>query len=236
RFIADDVRRLLAELGFRSIDDALGHADVLEMSPAVAHWKSRKLDLSPLFDVPAAPTGAAYPPCVPVSSELECTLIECAANSLEDARPVHIELPVHNTDRAVGTRLGAEVTRRYGAVGLPQGTIDVVLSGTAGQSLGAFLPPGISLVVVGDANDYVGKGLSGGRIALRPSEDAPFVAEDQVIAGNTLLYGATSGALYSRGRVGERFAVRNSGAVAVVEGVGDHACEYMTGGRVVIIG
>jgi len=236
RFIADDVRRLLAELGFRSIDDALGHADVLEMSPAVAHWKSRTLDLSPLFGVPAAPAGTAYQPCVPVSSELERTLIEFAANSLEDARPVHIELPVHNTDRAVGTRLGAEVTRRYGAGGLPEGTIDIVLSGTAGQSLGAFLPPGISLVVVGDANDYVGKGLSGGRIVLRPSEDAPFVAEEQVIAGNTLLYGATSGALYVRGRVGERFAVRNSGAVAVVEGVGDHACEYMTGGRVVIIG
>ena len=236
RFIAADVRRLLAELGFRSIDDALGHADVLEMSPAVAHWKSRTLDLSPLFDVPATPAGAAYQPYVPVSSELERTLIELAANSLEDARPVHIELPVHNTDRAVGTRLGAEVTRRYGAVGLPDGTIDVVLSGTAGQSLGAFLPPGISLVVVGDANDYVGKGLSGGRIVLRPSEDAPFVAEEQVIAGNTLLYGATSGALYARGRVGERFAVRNSGAVAVVEGVGDHACEYMTGGRIVIIG
>ncbi len=236
RFIAAEVRRLLAELGFRSIDDALGHADVLEMSPAVAHWKSRTLDLSPLFDVPATPAGAAYQPYVPVSSELERTLIELAANSLEDARPVHIELPVHNTDRAVGTRLGAEVTRRYGAVGLPQGTIDVVLSGTAGQSLGAFLPPGISLVVVGDANDYVGKGLSGGRIVLRPSEDAPFVAEEQVIAGNTLLYGATSGALYARGRVGERFAVRNSGAVAVVEGVGDHACEYMTGGRIVIIG
>lgn len=236
RFIADDVRRLLAELGFRSIDDALGHADVLEMSPAVAHWKSRTLDLSPLFGVPAAPAGTAYKPCVPVSSELERTLIEFAANSLEDARPVHIELPVHNTDRAVGTRLGAEVTRRYGAGGLPEGTIDIVLSGTAGQSLGAFLPPGISLVVVGDANDYVGKGLSGGRIVLRPSEDAPFVAEEQVIAGNTLLYGATSGALYVRGRVGERFAVRNSGAVAVVEGVGDHACEYMTGGRVVIIG
>ncbi|MFJ7620841.1 glutamate synthase large subunit [Rhodococcus erythropolis] len=236
RFIADDVRRLLAELGFRSIDDALGRADVLEMSPAVAHWKSRTLNLSPLFDVPAAPAGAAYQPCVPVSSELERTLIEFAANSLEDARPVHIELPVHNTDRAVGTRLGAELTRRYGAGGLPEGTIDIVLSGTAGQSLGAFLPPGISLVVVGDANDYVGKGLSGGRIVLRPSEDAPFVAEEQVIAGNTLLYGATSGALYVRGRVGERFAVRNSGAVAVVEGVGDHACEYMTGGRVVIIG
>ena len=179
RFIAAEVRRLLAELGFRSIDDALGHADVLEMSPAVAHWKSRTLDLSPLFDVPATPAGAAYQPYVPVSSELERTLIELAANSLEDARPVHIELPVHNTDRAVGTRLGAEVTRRYGAVGLPQGTIDVVLSGTAGQSLGAFLPPGISLVVVGDANDYVGKGLSGGRIVLRPSEDAPFVAESR---------------------------------------------------------
>ncbi|MDV8008736.1 MULTISPECIES: glutamate synthase large subunit [unclassified Rhodococcus (in: high G+C Gram-positive bacteria)] len=236
RFIADDVRRLLAELGFRSIDDALGHADVLEMSPAVAHWKSRTLDLSPLFDVPAAAAGATYRPCVPVSSELERTLIKFAANSLEDARPVHIEVPVHNTDRAVGTRLGAEVTRRYGAVGLPEGTIDVVLSGTAGQSLGAFLPSGISLVVVGDANDYVGKGLSGGRIVLRPSEDAPFVAEEQVIAGNTLLYGATSGALYARGRVGERFAVRNSGAVAVVEGVGDHACEYMTGGCVVILG
>ena len=149
---------------------------------------------------------------------------------------MQIELPVRNTDRAVGTRLGAEVTRRYGAVGLPDDTIDVAFSGTAGQSLGAFLPPGISLDLVGDANDYVGKGLSGGRIALRPGEDAPFVAEDQVIAGNTMLYGATWGAVYARRRVGERFAVRNSGAIAVNEGVGDHACEYMTGGRVVVLG
>lgn len=147
-----------------------------------------------------------------------------------------LELPVRNVNRTVGTLLGSEVTRRYGAVGLPDDTIRIAFTGSAGQSLGAFLPPGITIDLVGDANDYVGKGLSGGRIVVRPADDAPFVAEDNVIAGNTILYGATSGEVYLRGKAGERFAVRNSGAIAVNEGVGDHAFEYMTGGRVVVLG
>jgi glutamate synthase (NADPH/NADH) large chain len=149
---------------------------------------------------------------------------------------VQISVPVRNVNRTVGTLLGSRVTRRYGGAGLPEGTIDITLTGSAGQSLGAFLPRGIVLRLVGDANDYVGKGLSGGRIVVRPDEAASFAAEDNVIAGNTLLYGATAGSLFVRGRVGERFCVRNSGATAVVEGVGDHACEYMTGGRVAILG
>ena len=155
---------------------------------------------------------------------------------LEDAHPVRLELPVRNVNRTVGTMLGAEVTRRYGAQGLPDDTIHVTLNGSAGQSVGAFLPPGITLDLVGDANDYVGKGLSGGRVIVRPPDDVLFLPEDHVIAGNTLLYGATSGEVFLRGRVGERFCARNSGALAVTEGVGDHACEYMTGGRVVVLG
>jgi glutamate synthase (NADPH/NADH) large chain/glutamate synthase (ferredoxin) len=149
---------------------------------------------------------------------------------------VSLELPVRNVNRTVGTLLGSEVTRRYGAQGLPDDTIHVTLTGSAGQSIGAFLPPGITLELIGDANDYVGKGLSGGRVIVKPQDDVLFLPEDNVIAGNTLLYGATSGEVYLRGQVGERFAARNSGALAVVEGVGDHACEYMTGGRVVVLG
>ena len=155
---------------------------------------------------------------------LDRTLIALAEGALEDAHPVRLDLPVRNVNRTVGTLLGSEVTRRYGAQGLPEGTIHVTLSGSAGQSIGAFLPPGITLDLVGDANDYVGKGLSGGRVIVRPPEDVLFLPEDNVIAGNTLLYGATSGEVYLRGRVGERFCARNSGALAVAEGVGDHAC------------
>ncbi len=167
---------------------------------------------------------------------LDQTLIQLAEGALEDAHPVRLELPVRNVNRTVGTLLGSEVTRRYGAQGLPDDTIHITLTGSAGQSLGAFLPPGITIDLVGDANDYVGKGLSGGKIVVKPQDDVLFLPEDNVIAGNTLLYGATSGEVYLRGRVGERFAARNSGALAVVEGVGDHACEYMTGGRVVVLG
>ena len=167
---------------------------------------------------------------------LDQTLIQLAEGALEDAHPVRLELPVRNVNRTVGTLLGSEVTRRYGAQGLPDDTIHVTLTGSAGQSIGAFLPPGITLELIGDANDYVGKGLSGGRVIVRPPDDVLFLPEDNVIAGNTLLFGATSGEVYLRGRVGERFCARNSGALAVVEGVGDHACEYMTGGRVVVLG
>jgi glutamate synthase domain-containing protein 2/glutamate synthase domain-containing protein 1/glutamate synthase domain-containing protein 3 len=243
RFIAEDVRSMLAELGFRSIDEAVGHAEVLDTDEGVAHWKAKGLDLSPIF---AVPTDAYGGPLTQrrrmrdqdhgLDQALDRTLIALADGALEDAHAVRLELPVRNVNRTVGTLLGSEVTRRYGAQGLPDDTIHITLTGSAGQSVGAFLPPGITLDLIGDANDYVGKGLSGGRVIVRPPEDILFLPEDNVIAGNTLLYGATSGEVYLRGRVGERFAARNSGALAVTEGVGDHACEYMTGGRVVVLG
>jgi glutamate synthase (NADPH/NADH) large chain/glutamate synthase (ferredoxin) len=243
RFIAEDVRRYLADLGFRSVDEAVGHAEMLDTAKGVAHWKSAGLDLSPIFAVPTDRHGARLTQRRKLRDQyhaldqaLDQTLVALAEGALEDAHPVRLELPVRNVNRTVGTLLGAEVTRRYGAQGLPDDTVHVTLIGSAGQSLGAFLPPGITLELTGDANDYVGKGLSGGRIVVKPPADVLFVPEDNVIAGNTLLYGATSGEVYLRGRVGERFCVRNSGALAVAEGVGDHACEYMTGGRVVVLG
>jgi glutamate synthase (NADPH/NADH) large chain len=243
RFIAEDVRKYLAELGFRSIDEAVGRADVLDTDAGVAHWKTQGLDLSPIFAVATDVHGDQLAQRRRVKGQqhglehaLDQTLVALAEGALEDAHPVRLELPVRNVNRTVGTLLGSEVTRRYGAQGLPPDTIAVALTGSAGQSLGAFLPPGITLELTGDANDYVGKGLSGGRIIVRPPDDVLFLPEDNVIAGNTLLFGATSGELFLRGKVGERFAARNSGALAVVEGVGDHACEYMTGGRVVVLG
>ncbi len=239
-FIAQEVREHLAALGFRTLEEAVGHAEVLDVRAAIEHWKASGLDLTPILSMPELPEGT---PRHAVTSQdhgldkaLDNTLIQLAEGALQDATPVRLELPVRNVNRTVGTMLGSEVTRRYGGDGLPDGTIDVTFTGSAGQSFGAFLPRGITLRLLGDANDYVGKGLSGGRIVVRPSDAAGFVAEENVIAGNVLLYGATGGQLFVRGRVGERFAVRNSGAHAVVEGVGDHACEYMTGGRVVILG
>ena len=243
RFIAEDIRRYLAELGFRTIDEAVGHAEVLDMDTGLAHWKSKGLDLTPIFAVPTDAHGAKLTQRRRLREQdhgldaaLDHTLIQLAEGALEDAHPVRLELPVRNVNRTVGTLLGSEVTRRYGALGLPDDTIHVTLTGSAGQSIGAFLPPGITLELIGDANDYVGKGLSGGRVIVKPQDDVLFLPEDNVIAGNTLLYGATAGEVFLRGRVGERFCARNSGALAVVEGVGDHACEYMTGGRVVVLG
>jgi glutamate synthase (NADPH/NADH) large chain len=239
-FIAEQVREYLAQLGFRSIDEAVGHAELLDVQKAVDHWKAAGLDLSPVLAVPELPEGT---PLRHVRDQdhgldvaLDQTLIQLCEGALLDARPVHLELPVRNVNRTVGTMLGSMVTRRYGGEGLPDGTIDLTFTGSAGQSFGAFLPRGITMTLLGDANDYVGKGLSGGRITVRPAPEAPFAAEDNVIAGNVIGYGATGGELFLRGRVGERFCVRNSGALAVVEGVGDHALEYMTGGRAVILG
>jgi glutamate synthase (NADPH) large chain len=243
RFIAEDIRRYLAELGFRSVDEAVGRAEMLDTAEGVAHWKANGLDLTPIFTT----TTNAHDPGQTerrrvrdqyhaLDQALDQTLIQLAEGALEDAHPVRLELPVRNVNRTVGTLLGSEVTRRYGAQGLPDDTIHVTLTGSAGQSIGAFLPPGVTLELVGDANDYVGKGLSGGRVIVRPPDDVLFLPEDHVIAGNTLLYGATSGEVFLRGKVGERFCARNSGALAVAEGVGDHACEYMTGGRVVVLG
>ncbi|MGZ4673374.1 MAG: glutamate synthase large subunit, partial [Ilumatobacteraceae bacterium] len=243
RFIAEDIRRYLAELGFRSIDEAVGHVELLDTADGVAHWKAQGLDLTPIFAV----ARNAHDPDQTVrrrvrdqyhalDQALDQTMIQLAEGALEDAHPVRLQLPVRNVNRTVGTMLGAEVTRRYGAQGLPDDTIHITLNGSAGQSIGAFLPPGITLELIGDANDYVGKGLSGGRVIIQPPDDVLFLPEDHVIAGNTLLYGATSGEAFLRGRVGERFCARNSGALAITEGVGDHACEYMTGGRVVVLG
>ncbi|MBT0565201.1 glutamate synthase large subunit [Williamsia sp. CHRR-6] len=238
RFVAQDVREHLARLGLRTLDEAIGRADLLHTAAGVAHWKSAGLDLRPIFTTP--PTEGARRRVVTqdhgLDRALDQTLIALAEGAVQDAHPVTLELPVRNVNRTVGTMLGSEVTRRYGAAGLADDTITVRLTGSAGQSLGAFLPRGITIDLAGDANDYVGKGLCGGKVIVRPDPAATFVAQDQVIAGNTLLYGATSGEVYLRGRVGERFSVRNSGATAVVEGVGDHACEYMTGGRVVVLG
>ncbi|MDT7660657.1 MAG: glutamate synthase large chain, partial [Pseudonocardiales bacterium] len=240
RFLAEEVREYLAELGFRSLDEVIGHAELLDTDIAVRHWKaSRGLDLAPLFVVPDLPDASRRQTRDQdhgLDKALDQTLIQLAEAALEDAHRVTLRLPVRNVNRTVGTLLGAEVTRRYGGEGLPDDTIHVQLDGSAGQSLGAFLPPGITLELVGDANDYVGKGLSGGRLIVRPHPDAGFAAERQVIAGNVIGYGATAGEIFLRGKVGERFCVRNSGALAVAEGVGDHACEYMTGGTVVVLG
>ncbi|MGZ4486210.1 MAG: glutamate synthase large subunit, partial [Nocardioidaceae bacterium] len=239
-YIAEEVREHLAALGFRSVDEAIGRAEVLDTTRAVAHWKAGGLDLAPILHVPDLPDGAARR-CVTGQDHgrekaLDNQLIALAEDALTQGEPVQLEVPIRNVNRTVGTMLGAEVTRRYAGQGLPDGTIDITLTGSAGQSFGAFLPRGITLRLLGDANDYLGKGLSGGRITVRPPREAALVAERNVVAGNVLLYGATGGEALVRGLVGERFAVRNSGATAVVEGVGDHGCEYMTGGTVVVLG
>ncbi|NUS52794.1 MAG: glutamate synthase subunit alpha, partial [Nocardioidaceae bacterium] len=239
-FIAEEVREHLAALGFRSLDEAIGHAEVLDVQGAVDHWKAAGLDLRPILHVPELPEGAARHNTTGqdhgLAKALDNDLVVLAEDALENGQPVRAQVPIRNVNRTVGTILGHEVTKRYKGDGLPDGTIDITLTGSAGQSFGAFLPRGVTLRLEGDANDYVGKGLSGGRIVVRPDRAATFAAEEQIIAGNVICYGATSGEIFLRGQVGERFCVRNSGVTAVVEGVGDHGCEYMTGGRVVVLG
>jgi glutamate synthase (NADPH) large chain len=239
-FLAEEVREHLAALGFRSVAEAVGHAELLDTAAAQAHWKANGLDLTPILHVPDLPDSAARHNTTSqdhgLAKALDNELIALASDALERGEPVRASLAVRNVNRTVGTMLGSEVSRRYGADGLPDGTIDLTFTGSAGQSFGAFLPSGITLRLEGDSNDYVGKGLSGGRIVVRPDRAARFVAEDNVIAGNVIGYGATSGDIFVRGVVGERFCVRNSGATAIVEGVGDHGCEYMTGGLVVVLG
>ncbi len=237
-FVAEEVREHLAALGFRSIEEAVGHVEVLDTTAAVDHWKASGLDVSPILHRPEVdgPLHRTRGQDHGLDKALDNTLVQLAEGALQDAQPVRLELPIRNVNRTVGTILGHEVTKRYADAGLPDDTIDVTFTGSAGQSFGAFVPKGITLRLLGDANDYLGKGLSGGRIVVRPHAAAPFRAEDNVIAGNVILYGATGGEAFIRGVVGERFGVRNSGATAVVEGVGDHACEYMTGGRVVVLG
>jgi len=239
-FIAEEVRELLAELGFRSLDEAIGQVEMIDALQAVEHWKASGLDLTPILHLPAIEAGASRR-CITTQDHgldlaLDNELIRQAAPALERRERVEIASPIKNVNRPVGTMLGAELTRRFGGEGLPDDTVTIAFEGSAGQSFGAFLPKGITLRLEGDANDYTGKGLSGGRIIVRPSKSAPFVAEENIIAGNVVLYGATKGEMFLRGIVGERFCVRNSGAIAVVEGVGDHGCEYMTGGRVVVLG
>ncbi|RWZ61374.1 glutamate synthase large subunit [Labedella populi] len=239
-FIAQEVREYLAELGFRSLDEAIGHHEVLDVNRAVEHWKASGLDLAPILVGPRfdedEPRRGAREQDHELDKHFDVELIHRSRDVLEHGGSVTIELPVRNTARAVGTMLGHEVTVRHGEHGLPAGSIDVTLHGSAGQSLGAFLPNGITLRLEGDSNDYVGKGLSGGQIVIRPARGSGFVAEENVIAGNVIGYGATQGTMFLRGIVGERFLVRNSGVTAVVEGVGDHALEYMTGGLAVILG
>jgi glutamate synthase (NADPH/NADH) large chain len=242
-YVAQEVRELLAELGFRTLEEAVGQVSTLDVSRAVDHWKAAGLDLSPILHVPDVGDRFAGQALHRTREQdhgldraLDNELIRIARPALDHGDPVRAQLGVRNVNRTVGTMLGHEVTERYGAHGLPPDTIDLTLVGSAGQSFGAFLPRGITLRLEGDANDYVGKGLSGGRIVLRPDRSATFAAGDQVIAGNVICYGATSGEIFVRGGVGERFCVRNSGVTAVVEGVGDHACEYMTGGLVLVLG
>jgi glutamate synthase (NADPH/NADH) large chain len=237
-YIGEEVREILASLGFRSVAEAVGHVELLDTAAAIDHWKASGLDLAPILHTPDV-DGDRH--CTKAQDHgldkaLDNTLVQLAEGALQDAQPVRLELPIRNVNRTVGTILGHEVTKRYGEDGLPDDTIDVTFTGSAGQSFGAFVPKGITLRLLGDANDYLGKGLSGGRIVVRPNAAAPFRAEENVIAGNVILYGATGGETFIRGVVGERFCVRNSGATAVVEGVGDHACEYMTGGRVIVLG
>jgi len=239
-YLAEEVRGYLAELGFATMAEAIGHVELLDTRDAVEHWKAGGLNLAPLFVLPDIAEGSARHQVATqehgLAEALDNMLIQLCDAALLDATPVTLDLPVRNVNRTVGTMLGSRVTRSYGGDGLPDGTIDITLRGSAGQSFGAFVPHGVTLRLYGDSNDYLGKGLSGGRLIVRPAEDAPFAAEDNVIAGNVIGYGATGGEIFLRGVVGERFCVRNSGALAVVEGVGDHACEYMTGGRVVILG
>ena len=239
-FLAQEVREYLAALGFRTLDEAIGHSELIDVNRAITHWKADGLDLSPILAAPSLPSDSPKRRVTSQNHELEkhfdFKLLESAASALADATPVKIELAISNVDQAVGTILGNEVTKAYGADGLADSTIDIRLRGAAGQSFGAFIPRGIKLTLEGDANDYVAKGLSGGTIVVRPDRESMYAAEQNIIAGNVIGYGATSGNIFLRGMVGERFLVRNSGATAVVEGVGDHALEYMTGGTAVILG
>ncbi|MCB8944753.1 MAG: glutamate synthase large subunit [Ardenticatenaceae bacterium] len=248
RFLAEDVRQLMAQLGFRRFEEMVGQTERLEMRPVVAHWKSQGLDLSPILCQPewhGEDTGHSEPDGRYQQTEQQHrleetldfrTLLRLCQPALEEGKPVRATLPIHNQNRTVGTMVGSEVTRRFGAEGLPEDTIRLRFQGSAGQSFGAFVPPGVTLVLEGDANDYVGKGLSGGKIIVSPPPGATFVPSQNIIIGNVAFYGATGGEAYIQGRAGERFCVRNSGVTAVVEGVGDHGCEYMTGGRVIVLG
>ena len=238
--VAEEVRELMAKLGYRSFNEMIGQSDRLDMRRAITHWKAAGLDFTRVLHKPLAAPHVAIYSCEPqdhgLDMALDNELIRLAEPSLERREPVRIELPIRNVNRTCGAMLSGEIARRYGHAGLPEDTVSIALRGTAGQSFGAFLSHGVSIELEGDANDYVGKGLSGGRIVVRPPAGSTILAEENIIIGNTVLYGAVAGECYFRGVAGERFAVRNSGAIAVIEGVGDHGCEYMTGGIVVVLG
>ncbi|NCS75661.1 MAG: glutamate synthase subunit alpha, partial [Gallionella sp.] len=239
-FVAEEVRELMAQMGIRKFEDLIGRSDLLDMRAGIEHWKAKGLNFSKVFHQPQVPSKVARRHAEEqdhgLGHALDNELIARSKEALDAQRVVTIDTPIRNVNRTVGTMLSHEVVKRYGNAGLPDDTIRIRLRGTAGQSFGAFLAHGITLQLEGEGNDYVGKGLCGGRIIVKPADDSKLVAEDNIIVGNTVLYGATAGEVYFRGVAGERFAVRNSGASAVVEGVGDHGCEYMTGGLVVVLG
>jgi glutamate synthase domain-containing protein 3 len=239
-FVAEELRQIMAFLGFRTIDEMIGRADVLEANEAIAFWKTKNIDLSRLLYRPEVPSHVATH-CIQkqdhgINHVLDKKLIKLSKYSWTARKQLCFSLPIRNTDRATGTMLSGKISELWGEDGLPRNTLTVKFSGSAGQSFGAFLAKGINLELIGEANDYLGKGMAGGRIVVRPPEEATFLAHNNVIAGNVLFYGATGGEAYINGLVGERFCIRNSGVYAVVEGIGDHGCEYMTGGRVVVIG
>ncbi len=239
-FVAEEVRQIMAQMGVRKLEEIIGRSDLLNKNSAIKHWKADGLDFTRMFHMPSTPKGTSISNTKgqhhDLSNILDQTLLRQAKDAIDHQKPVSITENIHNTDRSCGALLSGRIAEKYGHEGLPDDTIHVKLSGTAGQSFGAFVAKGVTLELSGEANDYVGKGLSGGRIMIYPSKDSKIIPEKSIIAGNTVLYGAINGECYLRGVAGERFAVRNSGAIAVVEGVGDHGLEYMTGGCVVVIG
>jgi glutamate synthase domain-containing protein 3 len=239
-FVAEEIRQIMAQLGFRTFDEMIGRVDRLAVRQAIDHWKAKGLDFSAVFAKPVSPLGCSLRR---VRSQpdthqdhLDWSLLPQVEGAIERLEATRLDLPIRNVHRAVGAILSHRIYKRHGSKGLPDGTLDITFRGAAGQSFGAFLCPGVTLRLVGESNDYLGKGLSGGRIVVQTPPGSPFDSADNIIVGNTLLYGATSGEAFINGLAGERFAVRNSGAIAVVEGVGDHGCEYMTGGLVAVIG
>jgi glutamate synthase (NADPH/NADH) large chain/glutamate synthase (ferredoxin) len=239
-FVAEELREIMASIGVRTVDELIGRTDLLEVDAAIDHWKARGVDVTNILHYPEVPEGAPRhrikPPPPVLDDHLDWRILEQAAQAVEHKEPVRLEMSVRNVNRCVGGVLSSRIAQRHGAEGLPEDTLEIDFTGSAGQSFGGWLAPGVSFTLHGDANDYTGKGLSGGVLAVLPPDGVTFAAEDNVVIGNTVLYGATAGRAFFRGRAGERFAVRNSGANAVVEGVGDHGCEYMTGGRVVVLG
>ena len=239
-FVAEELRQIMAQLGFRSVDEMVGRVEMLDVRAAIEHWKAQGLDLSQILHNPEVP-GRVARRCIMAQDHgldqaLDHKLIGMTRGSIVTGDPVELKLPIGNVHRTVGAMLSGEVARKYGAQGLPDETLKLQFTGSAGQSFGAFLAPGVTLTLEGDANDYAGKGLSGGRLVVYPPRESTFVPEENILVGNVVLYGATGGEAFFNGMAGERFAVRNSGATAVVESVGDHGCEYMTKGLVVVLG